>query len=125
MKKNIKNEVVWVFKDNSFINLTYLLSDQNSNNDTLESFNDNNNTINTRNSKYVIISSKSYNKNVEEDNNIIKKDESNNLDNKQGRITKKIIKRKNDSIYKIFITLKKKIILFLKICKKKKYIRKF
>ena len=41
-KQNLKNEVVWVFKDNSFVNLVYFLSAENTNNDTFKSLNTNN-----------------------------------------------------------------------------------
>ena len=96
LKQNLKNEVVWVFKDNSFVNLVYFLSAENTNNDTFKSLNTNN--IKSRNSKDVIANNNTYNKNIIDDNTCLKKEESNNLDTIDGRITKKIIRRRNPSM---------------------------
>ena len=95
-KQNLKNEVVWVFKDNSFVNLVYFLSAENTNNDTFKSLNTNN--IKSRNSKDAIANNNTYNKNIIDDNTCLKKEESNNLDTIDGRITKKIIRRRNPSM---------------------------
>ena len=81
-------------KDDSFINLLYLLSVENNYNETLNSFN--NNSINNP---------KTTNNNLNNDlnkvgnsNDNINKNEINNLKNfQEGIVTKKIIKRKNDS----------------------------
>ena len=92
LKQNIPNEVVWVMKDDSFINLIYFLSEEN--------------TIIPCNllSKNEPNQKTSFNKIIEQnkqnDDNNIKSNiniENNNLENKQ-RITKKIISRKNEKI---------------------------
>ena len=92
LKQNIPNEVVWVMKDDSFINLIYFLSEEN--------------IVIPCNllSKKELNQKTSFNKIIEQnkqnDDNNIKSNiniENNNLENKQ-RITKKIISRKNEKI---------------------------
>ena len=90
LKQNTKKEVVWVMKDDSFINLIYFLAIENIYNDAFNSFKTNIEC----DSKNKTSINNSDNHNKLNDNNII--DKSNNLENKQGRITKKIVKRKCD-----------------------------
>ena len=81
-------------KDDSFINLLYLLSVENNYNEALNSFNNNsmNNPKTTNNNL-----NNDLNK-VGNSNDNINKNEINKLKNTQeGIVTKKIIKRKNDS----------------------------
>ena len=77
-------------KDDSFINLIYFLAVENIYNDALNSFKMN--SVADSQNKTSIHNLDEQNK--LNDNNI--NDKNNNLENKQGRITKKIIKRKND-----------------------------
>ena len=92
LTQNINKEVVWVMKDDSFINLIYFLSVQNNfvphNIDSIKTSNQK-----TSPNKIILQNKINDNNNIKSHNN----NEKNNLDNKQ-RITKKIISRKNDSI---------------------------
>ena len=47
LNQNSKKEVVWVMKDNSFINLNYLLTIEKNNNDVLNTFHLNSTNNNT------------------------------------------------------------------------------
>ena len=112
LKQNLSKEVVWVMKDNSFVNLIYFLSIENNFNSAFNSIynlnlNDNknitnnekyfkSNSINILNSNQASINKvNSININNNASGNINK-----NLENPQMRISKKIIKRKpeNNSI---------------------------
>ena len=90
LKQNTKKEVVWVMKDDSFVNLIYFLAIENIYNDAFDSF--------KLNSVCDSQNKTSFNEqNRLNDNNAINSninDKNNNLENKQARITKKIVKRK-------------------------------
>ena len=89
LKQNINKEVVWVMKDDSFINLNYFLSIESTFNEALNSYN-----LNKEKSPNVkkVLNNQLNNKIVKSNNK-----NSDNPENIQGRITKKIISRKNDS----------------------------
>ena len=106
LKQNLNKEVVWVMKDDSFVNLIYFLSienDFNSNpisgsylNNTMYTKKQSNNNLNNNNNNLIEYKkpnnfNKTNNLNINNNNkNII------NSENSKIRITKKIIKRKND-----------------------------
>ena len=103
LKQNLSKEVVWVMKDDSFVNLIYFLSIENEFNNSFISLKDINlnNPLNMR--KSFINNSLAFNpnKNGFVKVNTINKPEINNDNNnnesQKGRITKKIIKRKTDN----------------------------
>ena len=106
LKQNMNKEVVWVMKDNSFVNFIYFLSiDSNFNSAFNSSCNVNkmpNTTKNIKNQKNdVNINSNSNNNRVNPINNINNEIINNNLnknpDSLQLRISKKIIRRKTDN----------------------------
>ena len=103
LKQNANKEVVWVMKNDSFVNFIYFLSVENNFNKNFI-LNDNNNNLNkTMNIKKV---NKNLNNNTNLIANNIKNKISNNIANEninnaeipKGRITKKIIKRKTDNL---------------------------
>ena len=85
LKQNINKEVVWVMKDDSFINLNYFLSIESTFNEALNSYN-----LNKEKSPNVkkVLNNQLNNKIVKSNNK-----NSDNPENIQGRITKKIISR--------------------------------
>ena len=97
LNQNSKKEVVWVMKDNSFINLNYLLTIEKNNNDVLNTFHLNStNNFNLKTEKNILNKQKEISgyEEIKTCNN----NENSNINDKQGRITKKIIRRKNKSI---------------------------
>ena len=107
LKQNLSKEVVWVMKDNSFVNLIYFLSIENNFNNafnTIYNLNDNKNITNSEkffksnsicapNANQASINKvNSININNNTSGNINK-----NLENPQMRISKKIIKRKPEN----------------------------
>ena len=84
-------------KDNSFINLNYLLTIEKNNNDVLNTFQLNStNNFNHKTEKNIL--NKQKEKSGYEEIKTCNNNENSNINDKQGRITKKIIRRKNKSI---------------------------
>ena len=128
LKQNLSKEVVWVMKDDSFINFRYFLSIENNFNNYLTLANNNtnlnksmlikksNNTININtslignnknnnninnnipNNNKINQNLKNYNSNNIKNNNNINNNANINLDASKVRTAKKIIKRKSDNL---------------------------